>query len=222
MWKNNNFKITYTKPGSVKVENKANTYASGLVKSNYDMVKNSNDYEKILKGGCIYLPNFFSSNTDFDIFDRLKKEISEEGNVVVNWSKHFKYENPEWSKTFNYVVDKMGKHFNVTVLQSRLNYYKDGNDYKPLHKDRHAYGEGKDKIREDFTMGASFGSSRQLDFVLVDENNDKGDKFSFPQNNGDVFAFDAEINKMFMHGVPKSLKPTGERFSIIAWGTKNT
>ena len=65
-------------------------------------------------------------------------------------------------------------------------------------------------------MGASFGATRNLDFLHEESNL----KFSFPQNNGDVFAFDSEINKTFMHGIPKASKSTGERFSIIAWGKK--
>ena len=39
-----------------------------------------------------------------------------------------------------------------------------------------------------------------------------------PQNNGDIFAFNADLNKAFMHGIPKANSNIGERFSIIAWG----
>jgi hypothetical protein len=39
-----------------------------------------------------------------------------------------------------------------------LNYYRDGTQYKPLHHDSHAYGDKK----ENFTVGSSFGASRQL------------------------------------------------------------
>ena len=45
-----------------------------------------------------------------------------------------------------------------------------------------------------------------------------GQQFSFPQNNGDVFAFTTEVNKRFKHGVPKLVRGVGgPRFSIIAW-----
>ena len=197
-----------------KTTNKASKYASRIMKSNISMTNGYlyNDYNNILKGGCTYLPNFFCETDNLTIFNNLKKEIDLNG--MVNWSKHFKHEDPTFSKTFNDIVDRMAKHFNVQVLQTRLNYYKDGTDYKPMHKDRHAYGEGKDKVREDFTMGASFGASRNLDFIHEQSN----EKFSFPQNNGDVFAFNSDINKAFLHGVPKVFKPIGERFSIIAWG----
>jgi hypothetical protein len=82
-----------------------------------------------------------------------------------------------------------------------------------MHHDSHAYSDGK---KEDFTMGASFGDSRELEFL----HEDSGNKFRFPQHNGDIFAFNHEINKKFMHGVPKGRKSSGARFSIIAWGKK--
>lgn len=216
------------------VANKAGKYAKSALRSEYTMTHGTlnADYEKIMKGGCFYLPNFVCQTDDMTIFDNLKKEINMTG--MVNWSKHFKHEDPTFSKTFNEVIERMAKHFGVEILQTRLNYYKDGSDYKPMHKDRHAYivdayagtdagtgtGTGTDaekyKVREDFTMGASFGASRNLDFV----HEESQAKFSFPQNNGDVFAFNAEINKKFLHGVPKVNRVIGERFSIIAWCKK--
>ena len=41
------------------------------------------------------------------------------------------------------------EYFDVEVYASRLNFYRDGTDWKPFHHDSHAYG-GKAK-REDFT-----------------------------------------------------------------------
>jgi hypothetical protein len=207
--------ISYVQPNKNANENKAAKYASSMMKTNVMNPTLQMDYEKILNGGCTYLPNYFCKTNDMTIFDKLKSELNT--NNITNWSKHFKYDDPDISSTFTEIVEMMGKHFNVEILQTRLNYYKDGNDWKPMHKDRHAYGEGDNKIREDFTMGASFGSGRMLEFVHEESNT----KFSFPQNNGDIFAFDSDINKKFLHGIPKSFKPIGERFSIIAWGRKN-
>ena len=166
--------------------------------------------KKILDNGCIYLQNYFCKNDDYTIVNELKKEIQSQN--PVNWSKHLKYENPEFSKTFNKIIDDMAKHFNVKIIQTRLNYYHDENNWKPFHHDSHAYGNKE----ENFTMGASFGATRELTFI----HEQSGNKFSFPQNNGDIFAFNKEINQKFMHGVPKIKTKTGERFSIIAWGKK--
>jgi hypothetical protein len=98
------------------------------------------------------------------------------------------------------------------VYATRLNFYPDSTAWKPFHHDSHAYATGKDQ-REDFTMGASFGASRALVFKTVQSEQ----QFSFPQNNGDVFAFDSRVNKQFQHGVPKVSGKSGPRFSIIAW-----
>ncbi len=220
--RNNNKKFQYVSSdnnnNNNNNNNKNNTvkYANNIMKSEMAIVNGNlyDDYNTILKGGCAYIPNFFCDTPNYEIFHKLKSEIDILN--MVNWSKHFKYENPEFSETFNDIVKKMEQHFNVKVMQTRLNYYKDGNDWKPLHHDRHAYGEGKDKIREDFTMGATFGATRALEFV----HDETKLTFSFPQNNGDVFAFNADVNKKFMHGVPKIHKPIGERFSVIAWGKK--
>jgi alkylated DNA repair dioxygenase AlkB len=65
-------------------------------------------------------------------------------------------------------------------------------------------------------MGASFGDSRELEFLH--EGTDA--RFKFPQNNGDIFAFTSDVNKKFMHGVPKASATKGPRFSIIAWGRR--
>jgi len=175
----------------------------------------SADFDLIMKDGCVYLPEFLCRKNDLRVFNRLQQEFK--GTDAVKWSQHFKLEDPELSETFREIIKRMSDHFDVEVLQTRLNYYPDESSYKPMHKDRHAYGEGAEKIREDFTMGASFGSSRNLDF----QHEESGCVFTFPQNNGDVFAFDANINKKFLHGVPKVSRKTGPRFSLIAWGIQN-
>ena len=136
---------------------------------------------------------------------------------MIKWSKHLRHDNPNYSKTFNEIIDKMSDYFDVEVYHTRLNFYKDNSDWKPLHHDSHAYGN-KAK-REDFTMGASFGFEREL-LIKHDES---GEEFRFPQKNGDIFAFTNIVNQKFMHGVPKSTKPNvGPRFSIIAWGRRKT
>ena len=193
-------------------------YANNLIKSDY-MKTNPhifNDFQQILNGNCIYIPNFFCKKDDFNIILDLAKDIQNDKNSgVISWSKHFKYENPEFSPTFNNIIKKMQDYFDIDVYHTRINFYKDGLDWKPFHHDSHAYGNKS--LREDFTMGASFGASREL--AILHEKTDQ--IFSFPQNNGDIFAFTSDVNKVFKHGVPKSKTiDIGPRFSIIAWGRR--
>ena len=176
----------------------------------------------MLRGEAIYLPNFHCAKRDYALLAGLAKDMEEhesasEGGGMINWSKHLKHENPEFSETFKRVTDAMAAHFDVEIYATRLNFYRDGTDWKPFHHDSHAYG-GREK-REDFTMGASFGSERELTFL----HEPSGQQFSFPQRNGDVFAFTTEVNKRFKHGVPKLTRGAGgPRFSIIAWGRRRT
>jgi len=111
-------------------------------------------------------------------------------------------------------------HFDVEVYASRLNFYPDNTSWKPFHHDSHAYaGPGK---KEDFTMGASFGATRELVFMHPQSG---GQQFSFPQKNGDVFAFDSMVNQRLMHGVPRATSHStapAPRFSIIAWGRRRS
>jgi hypothetical protein len=86
-------------------------------------------------------------------------------------------------------VDRLAAFFDVEVFASRLNFYRDGTDWKPFHHDSHAFGSSG--LREDFTMGASFGDSRSLAFL----HQPSGSVFALPQENGDVFAFTSTANR---------------------------
>lgn len=190
-----------------------NLFSNELDKFNTDLQR---EFYNTLLDGCIYIPHFACKKGDRTIYNNLMDEIKSLENSdehMVNWSKHHKFENPDFLPTFTKVVEFLSTQFNVQISQTRLNFYTDQNDFKPFHHDRHAYG---DKL-EDFTIGASFGYSRDLVFLHEPTNK----QIRFPQNNGDVFAFDKKVNKMFMHGVPKSSRKVGPRFSIIVWGRKN-
>jgi len=136
---------------------------------------------------------------------------------MVNWSKHLKHDNPEGFEAFSAIVARLSEYFDVDVYATRMNFYRDGSDWKPFHHDSHAYG-GK-ALREDFTIGASFGATRELAFL----HEPSGGQFSFPQGNGDIFAFSSEVNDKFKHGVPKAkVRDCGPRFSIIMWGRRRS
>ncbi|KFH02063.1 hypothetical protein TGMAS_204390 [Toxoplasma gondii MAS] len=208
-------------------------------------------FKKALEGGSIYLPSFCCEKDDFSIFNNLLRDLQNYAEQVgssadtaaprpnssssppaassssrpmpfvgaVNWSRHLKHENPSFSPTFRRVVAQLSSYFDVEVYATRLNLYMDGGDWKPFHKDSHAYSQVT-HLQEDITVGASFGASRALEFV-----HDSSDsvRFSFPQHNGDVFAFCSEVNKAFKHGVPAAPGTTlSPRFSVILWGRRRT
>ena len=104
---------------------------------------------------------------------------------------------------FGAVIARLGEYFDLDIFATRLNFYRDGSDWKPFHHDSHAYAKGHGGVKEDFTVGASFGAQRHLAWRhAVDNSSDA--QFSFPQANGDVFAFASDVNDRFMHGVPRA------------------
>lgn len=186
-----------------------------------------NDYHKAMEGHAIYLTNFLCSKKDTTIFDSLVEELDEnKDSGMEKWSQHQKHEDPDFSPTFQKIVRSLSVYFDVEVYATRLNYYANGEAWKPYHHDSHAYGDKQ--LREDFTIGASLGQMRQLSFVHVKRDSKKPDydtEFSFPQNNGDVFAFDSFINTRFQHGIVKpriNKHKVGPRFSVILWGRRRT
>jgi hypothetical protein len=200
--------------------NKISKYASNMLKSEFNKFGNAkliDDYKKLLENGCVYIPNYYCNKNNLSIFSQLKDEIKSQD--PINWSKHMKYENPTFSKTFNEIVDKLSIDFKIDISQTRLNYYRDHNDWKPFHHDSHAYGNKE----ENYTLGVSFGGTRVMEFIQddIEETNKLKEKFSFPQHNGDIFGFNKEVNQKFMHGIPKGENGCGERFSIIVWGKKD-
>lgn len=73
-----------------------------------------------------------------------------------------------------------------------MNHYRSAEDFTSFHSDQYFGGV-------DMTIGASFGEERSLVF----EHRETKEQFSFPQQNGDVFAFTEKVNRDFVHGVPR-------------------
>ena len=180
---------------------------------------------KIVSGNAVYIERFHCEENDYQTLERLANDLDrnakeEEEEGMINWSKHLKQENPEFSETFRTIVERMAEYFDVDVFATRLNFYRDGSDWKPYHHDSHAFGANGHK--EDFTMGASFGAPRALSFLREPS----ASSFEFPQKNGDVFAFSSEVNAAMKHGVPQlsgqEQFENNPRFSVIAWGRRRS
>ena len=219
-------------------KNEAVRHASAVMRSERARVDAGllADFQSVLQGHTIYLPRFFAGARDFGLLRGLATDLAENaaaaatataggggggggGAGMISWSQHLKHENPTFSPTFCGVVEALEDYFDVHVYATRLNFYRDGSDWKPFHRDSHAFGA--DGQREDFTMGVSFGAARQLDFLHPGS----GATFGFPQCNGDVFAFTSDANSRFKHGVPRMRgggTQAAPRFSIIAWGRRRS
>ena len=199
--------------------NEITNYTSQLLKSDFSNVMSDicSDYKLFSNDNAFYYPNYFAETNDFTIFNKLKNELSLLNKIEWANKQHFIFESPELSITFVNIVKKLEYDFNIKISETRLNYYKNGNDFKKLHQDKNAFSDTSDN----YTIGCSFGNSRELIFKHINSN----EMFKFPQCNGDVFGFNNLINKKFMHGIPKTYKSSDsallfDRFSIIVWGKK--
>ena len=104
----------------------------------------------------------------------------------------------------------------MDVKATRLNWYRDSNEWKPYHHDAAALKEDKAKT-QNFTVAVSFGMERDAAF----EHAQTKTTLSMPQPNGTVYTFGKDVNIMWRHGIlqcpPEKYSDQG-RISIIAWG----
>jgi hypothetical protein len=180
----------------------------------------SRDYELLAEGHAVYVPGLLCDVDDFSLLKELMHDLalSAQSDTFVARSRHAKIENPDALPTLNKIVRALALYFDMDVFATRLNFYADNSAWKPFHHDSHAYAKSAGAA-EDFTVGVSLGAERELVFKHVES----GQQFSFPQRNGDLFAFDSAVNKRFQHGVPRARERiVGPRFSIIAWGRRRT
>lgn len=126
--------------------------------------------------------------------------------------------------TYRRLVQLMIRKFEIgDPVRSVINFYRDGTNKVGWHRDYYSGGIN-------FTVGVSLGATRNLEFIDDDElkrqreqedtNRMYGSMFSFPQSNGDIFAFSDFVNSRFRHGVPVSDRPAGPRISVVIWGRR--
>jgi len=121
--------------------------------------------------------------------------------------------------TFNYVVSKIKEYFNMDVKTTRFNWYKNHNDWKPLHHDASFIKPHIAKI-QNFTLAISFGSSRDAVFEKSQHNGSKT-YITMPQPNGSIYAFCNDTNAIWKHGILQGNQNDSGRISIILWGWMN-
>jgi hypothetical protein len=171
----------------------------------------------------IIAPKLFE---DPELYNKLLKELVDSGmlekGLWKSWhgDTHFIADDDlSWKDkcpTFMYVLDKLKKYFSIDIKSTRLNWYKDTNDWKPFHHDAAAIKPHIAKI-QNTTIGISFGCTRDASF----ENSKTRTIISIPQEHGMAYTFSKNVNIEWKHGIPKvkeeEFKDEG-RISIIAWG----
>ena len=176
---------------------------------------------------AFFLSGFLCAADDQSVMERLRAELEAEEKAMSEWhgarhlGLHFESGIAGGDRSLrSQLVGRMEQAFGIKASAVRLNMYRSQQDYKPFHYDRGQDSEGVPQL----TVGASFGAVRELTLLHVKS----GVTMSFPQQNGDVFAFTPELNEVFMHGVPhilpnspSSLDPAeSARMSMIVWGAR--
>lgn len=187
----------------------------------------------------LLVPNLFSDFCKGEIYERLVKEIGKFNpkELLKMWHGNEKLEgthliaddkirvpNAEgkmtnWKEecpTFKIVIERIREFFGMDIKATRLNWYKDGSQYKPFHKDAAAVDPRKAKT-QNFTVAVSFGATRDCGFERDDASRTL---LSFPIGDGECYTFAEDTNILFRHGVLGGVnKEDSEgRISIIAWG----
>lgn len=106
----------------------------------------------------------------------------------------------ESSSVIRDMIDMIRKDYNMKTLGVFANYYEDGNQYAPYHKDSY----------ETSALTISFGGSRE--FLVKDE---EGKVTKHLLENGDVCFFNNVFNDNHKHSVPIRKKMNDPRISLL-------
>jgi len=169
---------------------------------------------------------FVQDVNDYRIYHQLLEEIQKSGVderlLWQSWhgdSHLIADDKRQWKKhcpTFAWVVDKLADYFDMNVQATRLNWYRDTNEWKPFHHDAAAVKPDKART-QNMTVAVSFGAERDAAF----EHAKTKTVISMPQPNGTVYTFGRDVNILWRHGIPQVhpdfFREEG-RISIICWG----
>lgn len=184
----------------------------------------------------LLVPNVFLDFPKLDIYTKLVNEIKTCGidpNILLKlWHGNDKHEGTHficddklnWKKncpTFNLVIDRLINYFNVDVQSTRLNWYKDTNQWKPFHHDK-SFIDKKTADIQNITIAVSFGCKRTIGLESGEDTKHTRKVISFEQGDGEIYVFTNKTNELWRHGIlqEKEFKDEG-RISIIIWGWVN-
>eukprot|EP00448_Togula_jolla_P026229 CAMPEP_0170646808 /NCGR_PEP_ID=MMETSP0224-20130122/43838_1 /TAXON_ID=285029 /ORGANISM="Togula jolla, Strain CCCM 725" /LENGTH=327 /DNA_ID=CAMNT_0010978171 /DNA_START=84 /DNA_END=1064 /DNA_ORIENTATION=+ len=194
-------------------------------RSQFSMVAGAMDdaYKTVLGGGAHYYKALICPADDFSMYEALVRDLDFKDcwmrrNAALSPDALGSEKALQRSPTYEKIVRWLAGFFGVEPIRSLVNFYRNGDDYTAYHSDQYFTGVN-------MTIGASFGEERELVF----EQRESKDQFSFPQHNGDIFAFTDEVNSRFTHAVPRERRRarsagprhTPGRVSVIVWARRD-
>tara|TARA_B100000900_G_scaffold266740_1_gene227716 strand:+ start:541 stop:1422 length:882 start_codon:yes stop_codon:yes gene_type:complete len=188
--------------------------------------------KRVFPKDVILADHLYCDFDDMSIYEKLLEEIKlfEEGDkenkidVFKLWhgdSHLIADDKIGWkgkAPTFDMVINKIRDYFNMDIKATRFNWYRNAEEWKPFHHDAAAV-DPKKAAKQNFTVGVSFGATRDIAFQEVST----GKVVTIPMINGQTYTFSRDINIEWKHGIPQIhpdntvSNPEG-RISIIAWG----
>lgn len=173
---------------------------------------------------CLYIPAFFSERC---WYDALLEELGPWEMSPYKRSVHpacVTETKMKQSPAYLAIVKRLqGRFPSLVIGYSIVNWYRDENDWTEMHRDNFGAGGnrfvggpfGDENARpHNIAIGASFGDERELRFHHLKSEAE----FSFPQREGDIFAFTSPVNTAFQHAVLKANRRVSGRISVILWG----
>ena len=169
------------------------------------------------------LPDMVGPDTWFNFFKEeldTAKENNPELMKLWHGDSHLiaddKIEGGNWKELcprFSNLINSISKMFNMKVTSTRINEYRNGNDWKPYHHDAAAIKEHMKKI-QNITVSISFGGTRSVAF----QHSKTYNTFSIPLMDGYIYSFGQKVNTEYKHGILKDDLEIPPRLSIILWG----
>jgi len=111
------------------------------------------------------------------------------------------------------LINTITRIFGMKVTSTRINEYRNGDDWKPYHHDAAAIKEHMKKI-QNITVSVSFGATRSVAF----QNAKNLSSLSIPLMDGTIYSFGQRVNIEYKHGILKEESSVGPRISVILWG----
>ncbi|XP_065673909.1 uncharacterized protein LOC136090861 [Hydra vulgaris] len=160
------------------------------------------------------------NSQDLSIYEKLISEMEKCGmNLWQLWhgdSHMITDDKKKWKQycpTFLMVLDKIRDFFQMDIKATRLNCYRDSNEWKPFHHDAAAIKADKARS-QNLTVAVFFGAERDAAF----EHAQTKTMISLPQPNGTIYTFGKDVNIIWWHGilqVPPDKYHNNGRISVL-------
>ncbi len=154
--------------------------------------------------GIVHIPKYLSDEQATDYFHMLEEHLPWQ---TVQWSTGRNLPRLVCSYevgslvSLDQLIELIEKAFNVSVEGVWCNFYRDGNDYTPPHKDSYN--------TDVYTL--SLGGTRNCVFTKDADAN----RSVYALQSGDILFFDQATNAQYKHSIPKSSAVNDPRISVV-------